>query len=163
MMPDISQDSLHTPPFKVLNNGTFLTVIDSRRQALFTIQHPFRHAVQYTRTGNQLFLHTERGCTPLWTAPNEHDAQRVLDTLLRGLMNILRFRRTCLIVVLAVLFVGGTLWLSDLTFLTHPLLSRALDILPMASSLLAFLGLMGVRHSQARQKAQRRHQEADHD
>lgn len=158
-----SPDRLHTPPYEVLNNGTFLTVIDARRRALFALQYPFRHAVQYTRTGNHLFLHTERGCTPLWTAPNEAEAQQVLDTLLRGLMNMLRFRRTCLIVVLAVLFIGGTLWLSDLTFLTHPLLSRALDILPMASSLLAFLALMWVRHSEARQKAQRRHQEADHD
>lgn len=163
-MPGIStQEDLHTPHYEVLNNGTCLTVIDSRRQALFTIQHPFRHAVRYTRTGNQLFLTTECCCTQLWSAPNEAEAQQVLDTLLRGLMNMLRFRRTCLIVMLAVLFVGGTLWLSDLTSLTHPLLSRALDILPMAFSLLAFLGLMWLRHSEARQKAQRRHQEADHD
>lgn len=152
-MPGISmQEGLHTPQYEVLNNGTFLTVIDSRRQALFTIQHPFRHAVQYTRTGNQLFLTTKCCCTRLWSAPDEAEAQQVLDTLLQGLMDMIRFRRACLLILLTTIATCIVVWLSDLVQLPHPLLSL---LFPALLLVFAIPVLFGIRHAEHKQKAKR--------
>ena len=155
-MPGIStQGDLHTPQYEVLNNGTFLTVIDSRRQALFTIQHPFRHAVQYTRTGNQLFLTTECCCTQLWSAPDEAEAQRVLDTLLRGLMNMLRFRRACLMVLMTFIGTCAVVWFSELIQTASPVLSLMLPVTLLIVALLSLSVLTVIRHSGHKQKAKR--------
>lgn len=100
-----------------MDNGLLLTIIDNHHQALFAIQKPLLSGVQYLRKDKKVLFCQPCNVTTLYEAKTPEDAQLILDTLLRGLVSMTRFRRITLGLCLWV-FIFSVVQVSPLFSLT---------------------------------------------